>query len=142
MSRKTASPPADATGGKSGPPKGRPGKATRGPQPLPTPHRPVVSLALVLFVPALWLVLHGNLSVQTALFRFIGALMVSWFAAWVVLTTVSSYARSATQPARAAGAGSSPGASGQVDLSAGSPGSTGSTGVGRADVAGRPSQSS
>lgn len=53
----------------------------------PSSHRAVVSLALALFVPALWLVLNGNLSVQTALVRFIGALTVSWFAAWLVLST-------------------------------------------------------
>lgn len=127
MSKKSASPPAEAKAGTSGAPKRRRGKATRGPQPAPTPHRPVVSLALVLFFPALWLVLHGNLSVQTALFRFIGALLVSWLAAWVVLTTVASYARSATQPAQAAGV-------------AGSTDAAGSTGLGLSDVGGRPSQ--
>lgn len=59
-----------------------------------TPRRPVVSLALILFVPTLWLALNGNLSVQTALFRFLGALLVSWVAAQVVLATVNSCIRS------------------------------------------------
>jgi hypothetical protein len=53
----------------------------------PTSHRAVVSLALALFVPALWLVLNGNLEVQTALVRFVGALTVSWIAAWLVFST-------------------------------------------------------
>lgn len=109
MSKKTASPPAGAQAAKSGAPKRRRGKATRGSESAPTPHRPVVSLALVLFFPALWLVLHGNLSVQTALLRFIGALLVSWVAAWVVLTTVGAYAASAAPPAQAAAADDSAG---------------------------------
>jgi hypothetical protein len=92
-----------------------------------TPHRPVISLALVIFVPALWLVRDGNLSVQTALERFIGALLVSWVAARVVLATVSSFARSAT-PAETARAPASAGA--------GNP--AGTTGLGAADGAGRP----
>lgn len=92
-----------------------------------TPHRPVISLALVIFVPALWLVWDGNLSVQTALVRFIGALIVGWTAARLVFTTVRSFARSAT-PAEAAGAPASAGA--------GTP--AGPPGLGGADVAGRP----
>lgn len=66
--------------------------------PQPTPHRPVVSLALVLFMPNLWLVMHGNLSVQTALVRFIGALLVSWIAAWLVFATIRSFSRSGSSP--------------------------------------------
>jgi hypothetical protein len=73
----------------------------------------VVSLALVLFVPAMWLVWHGNLSVQTALERFIGALVVSWVAARLVLATVSSFAGSVSSAEAAAGpvltGGSGPG---------------------------------
>ncbi len=41
-----------------------------------TPARPVLSIALVMFVPAVVLVLDGNLSVQTALVRFVAALLV------------------------------------------------------------------
>lgn len=62
--------------------------------PRPTPHRPVLSLAMAIFLPAMWLVLNGNLSVQTALIRFIGALLVSWVAARIVLATVNSHNRS------------------------------------------------
>ncbi|MDQ1537409.1 MAG: hypothetical protein QOE58_1802 [Actinomycetota bacterium] len=60
------------------------------PAPSPTrstPHRPVVFLALAIFLPAVGLVLNGNLSVQTALIRFIGALFVSWVAARLVMAT-------------------------------------------------------
>jgi hypothetical protein len=78
------------------------GGSTDGTQPPRTPHRPVVFVALVLFVPSLWLVLDGNLSVQSALLRFIGALLVSWVAARLVFATMSSFARSADQ-ARVAG---------------------------------------
>ena len=131
MSRKRAS----RSGGVTAGPQDGQGKTTRGTQPLPTPHRPVVSLALVLFVPALWLVLHGNLSVQTALFRFIGALLVSWVAAWVVFTTVSSYAKTAGR-AVAANRDPSSGTVGRTDLSAGGSGSTEATGLGGAGVAG------
>ena len=49
-----------------------------------------------MFVPAVVLVLDGNLSVQTALMRFVAALLVSWVAARLVWATVQS--------ARAAGA--------------------------------------
>ena len=56
----------------------------------PTPARPVVSIALVMFVPAVVLVLDGNLSVQTALMRFAAALLVSWVAARLVWATVQS----------------------------------------------------
>lgn len=112
-----------------------------------TPHRPVVSVALVIFVPALWLVLHGNLSVQNALIRFIGALMVGWAAAWLVFATVSSYSRSASIPAATGGA-DSPALSGPADVpgagglsgaaASGSFDIVGTTGLGRAEVAGRP----
>jgi hypothetical protein len=44
----------------------------------------------VLFVPAVMLVLDGNLSVQTALVRFAAALLVSWAAARLVWATVRS----------------------------------------------------
>lgn len=128
MSRKQASRSGDGTPGSSGPPPGSPGAkpgvageqsaaprpagSTRSTLPSPTPHRPVVFLALVIFVPALWLVLDGNLSVQTALFRFIGALLVSWVAGWLVFATLSSYARSASpSPAQVASEAGSAGAS-------------------------------
>jgi len=62
-----------------------------------TPARPVLSIALVMFVPAVVLVLDGNLSVQTALVRFAAALLVSWAAARLVWATV----RSATPSAEA-----------------------------------------
>jgi hypothetical protein len=52
-----------------------------------------VSFALVLFVPVLWLVMQGDLSVQTALIRFIGALLASWVAVRLVLTPVSHYTK-------------------------------------------------
>ena len=55
-----------------------------------TPARPVLSIALVMFVPAVVLVLDGNLSVQTALVRFVAALLVSWAAARLVWATVRS----------------------------------------------------
>jgi hypothetical protein len=51
---------------------------------------------MAIFLPALWLVLNGNLSVQTALIRFIAALLVSWVAARIVLATVNSHSRSAS----------------------------------------------
>jgi hypothetical protein len=70
-----------------------------------TPARPVLSIALVMFVPAVVLVLDGNLSVQTALVRFAAALLVSWAAARLVWATV----RSAT-PSAEAGAGDVAGA--------------------------------
>jgi len=57
-----------------------------------TPARPVLSIALVMFVPAVVLVLDGNLSVQTALVRFAAALLVSWAAARLVWATVRSAA--------------------------------------------------
>jgi len=101
----------------------------------------------VIFVPALWLVLHGNLSVQNALIRFIGALMVGWAAAWLVFATVSSYSRSASIPAATGGA-DSPALSGPADVpgagglsgaaASGSFDIVGTTGLGRAEVAGRP----
>jgi hypothetical protein len=64
-----------------------------------TPARPVLSIALVMFVPAVVLVLDGNLSVQTALVRFVAALLVSWAAARLVWATV----RAATSVAEAGG---------------------------------------
>ena len=70
----------------------------------PTPARPVVSIALVMFVPAVVLVLDGNLSVQTALMRFVAALLVSWVAARLVWATVQS-ARAAGGRAGADGPG-------------------------------------
>jgi hypothetical protein len=71
---------------------------------LPTPARPVVSIALVMFLPAVVLVLDGNLSVQTALMRFAAALLVSWVAARLVWATVQS-ARAAGTDTRADGPG-------------------------------------
>ena len=68
----------------------------RGPARPRTPARPVLSIALVMFVPAVVLVLDGNLSVQTALVRFAAALLVSWAAARLVWATV----RSATSTSR------------------------------------------
>lgn len=95
--------------------------------PQPTPHRPVVALALVLFIPELWLVMHGNLAVQTALVRFIGVLLVSWGAARLVIATVGSFTRS----------GAIPGAAGAPGLDdAASP--AGKAGPGGADLAGQP----
>jgi hypothetical protein len=95
-------------------------------QPPPTPHRPVISLALVIFVPSLWMVLHGDLSVQTALIRFIGALLVSWVAAGIVFATLNSYAESARIGRRAAEASGPPDATGSGSppaVGTGSPGS-------------------
>ena len=88
-----------------------------------TPHRPVVSVALVLFVPALWLVHEGDLSAQTALVRFIGALLVSWLAAQLILAPVSRYAKPPARPdgARDTGPGEASGP--------GSVGASGSVGV-------------
>ena len=69
----------------------RAGRRARATTPVPpTPARPVVSIALVMFVPAVVLVLDGNLSVQTALMRFAAALLVSWVAARLVWATVQS----------------------------------------------------
>lgn len=63
------------------------------------PHRPVVTVALLLFVPSMWMVYEGNLTVQAAVIRFIGALVVSWVAARLVVTTVGLYAvPGSTQP--------------------------------------------
>lgn len=91
--------------------------------PQPTPHRPVVALALVLFIPELWMVMHGNLAVQTALVRFIGALLVSWGAARLVIATVSSFTRSATIPGAAGAPGLDDAGRGGADL-AGQPDDT------------------
>jgi hypothetical protein len=116
---------------------------SRGAPARPTPHRPVVSLALVLFIPALWLVLDGNLSVQTALVRFIGALLVSWVAARLVTATVSSYTRSAepAEPAEPAGAAGTVGSASAGGVgTGGTGGATGAVGLaglnGVPDVAG------
>jgi hypothetical protein len=129
MSKKKAS---RSEGGSKTPP---PGESSRGTTPTPTPHRPVISLALVLFVPALLLVLHGNLSVQTALFRFIGALLVSWVAARLVFATLSSYARSANS-APAAATGGSAGAAAATDLSGAGSTRTGASSLSGADIGG------
>jgi len=75
-------------------PGGTPAGSTPGVPSRPTPLRPVVFLALALFLPSLWMALHGNLSVQTALVRFIGALLVSWVAAWLVFGTADHGSRS------------------------------------------------
>ena len=69
-----------------------------------TPARPVLSIALVMFVPAVVLVLDGNLSVQTALVRFAAALLVGWAAARLVWGTVRS-AASGAEPGGGDGAG-------------------------------------
>ena len=90
-----------------------------------TPHRLVVSLALLLFLPNLWLVMHENLTVQTALVRFIGALGVSWIAARLV-ATLNSF-RGSPVPA---GTNNAPGPRG--------PGRVGDMGLGAADPAGWP----
>ena len=96
-------------------------------RPASTPPRPVVSVALVLFVPVLWLVMQGDLSVQTALIRFIGALLASWVAVRLVLTPVSHY----TKPDRPApGAGVAHGAD-----AADPAGSSGTSGLETADPA-------
>ena len=68
-----------------------------------TPHRPFVSVALAIFLPAVWLVLNGNLSVQTALVRFIAALLVSWFAARLVFATAIHSTGSAANAGAVAG---------------------------------------
>jgi hypothetical protein len=130
MSKPTVPHPNGGSQGRAGTSKGHRGKGSHGrsgekatslppdgqgglARAQPTPLRPVVSLALVLFVPAMWLVWHGNLSVQTALERFIGALVVSWVAARLVLATVSSFAGSVSSAEAAAGpvltGGSGPG---------------------------------
>lgn len=86
--------PGRAASGAAAPATGEQGAAAPAapapPTPRRTPARPVVSLALVLFVPAVVLVLDGNLSVQTALVRFVAALLVSWAAARLVWATVRS----------------------------------------------------
>jgi hypothetical protein len=89
----------------------------------PTPHRLVVSLALVLFVPDLWLVMHENLAVQTALVRFIGSLGVSWIAARLVFATLNSFPRSPlpADPNNAPGAPRSPGRGGDIGMGAAGP---------------------
>ena len=83
MRKRAASPPSSASAG-----------SAPGAPPLPSAHRPVISLALALSLPALWLLLNGNVSVQTALVRFIGALLVSWVAASLVITTARNSTRS------------------------------------------------
>ncbi len=112
-------------------------------RPAATSPRPVVSVALVLFVPVLWLVMQGDLSVQTALIRFIGALLASWVAVRLVLTPVSHYTKpdapgaGAAHGADAADPAGSPGTSGletadpAQDSDASAP-PGGSTGAGRA----------
>src|SRR4051812_6240987 len=70
-----------------------------------TPARPVLSIALVMFVPAVVLVLDGNLSVQTALVRFAAALLVSWAAARLVWATVRSGSSGPSGTEAAAGSG-------------------------------------
>jgi|tagenome__1003787_1003787.scaffolds.fasta_scaffold20724849_2 hypothetical protein len=70
-----------------------------------TPARPVLWIALVLFVPAVMLVLDGNLSVQTALVRFAAALLVSWAAARLVWATVRSGSSGSSGTEAAAGSG-------------------------------------
>ena len=57
-----------------------------------------------MFVPAVVLVLDGNLSVQTALMRFAAALLVSWVAARLVWATVQSARATGGGPGTAAGA--------------------------------------
>ena len=101
--------------------EGRPASPATTPVP-PTPARPVVSIALVMFVPAVVLVLDGNLSVQTALMRFAAALLVSWVAARLVLATVQS--------ARATGGG--PGTDGPGGPGGAGPGGTRPGGAGTA----------
>ena len=92
-----------------------------------TPHRPFVSVALAIFLPAVWLVLNGNLSVQTALVRFIAALLVSWFAAWLVFATAIHSTGSAANANAGAVAGPLPPAR-----------HGGQTGQGSRDAAGQP----
>ena len=79
-----------------------PAAAVRASMPRLMPTRPVVLIALLLFAPALLLVLDGNLSVQAALVRFAGALVVSWVAARLVFVTVQAYARTGSPRDRAA----------------------------------------
>ena len=94
-----------------------------------TPHRLVVSVALAIFLPAVWLVLNGNLSVQTALVRFIAALLVSWFAAWLVFATAIHSTGSAANANAGAVAGPLPPAR-----------HGGQTGPGSRDAAGQPDE--
>ena len=62
-----------------------------------------------MFVPAVVLVLDGNLSVQTALVRFAAALLVSWAAARLVWATVrSARRRPGREPVTSAGVATAP----------------------------------
>jgi hypothetical protein len=87
-----------ATSNRPGPEQVSPpsSSATRIAPRRPTPLRLVVSLALLLFLPNLWMVMNGNVTVQTSLVRFIGALMVSWIAARLVFATLNSFPRPGT----------------------------------------------
>ena len=91
--------------------EGRPASPATTPVP-PTPARPVVSIALVMFVPAVLLVLDGNLSVQTALMRFAAALLVSWVAARLVWATVQSARATGGGPGTDGPGGAGPGGAG------------------------------
>jgi hypothetical protein len=91
--------------------EGRPASPATTPVP-PTPARPVVSIALVMFVPAVVLVLDGNLSVQTALMRFAAALLVSWVAARLVWATVQSARATGGRPGTDGPGGAGPGGAG------------------------------
>jgi len=91
--------------------EGRPASQATTPVP-PTPARPVVSIALVMFVPAVVLVLDGNLSVQTALMRFAAALLVSWVAARLVWATVQSARAAGVQAGGDGPGGDGPGGAG------------------------------
>ncbi len=100
--------------------EGRPASPATTPVP-PTPARPVVSIALVMFVPAVVLVLDGNLSVQTALMRFAAALLVSWVAARLVWATVQSARATGVGPGTDGPGGAGPGGAGPGGTTAAAP---------------------
>ena len=58
------------------------------------PPRPAVTIALLMVVPAVVLLLDGNLSVQSVVLRFAGALALTWRAASLIGSTVRSARRS------------------------------------------------
>jgi len=66
--------------------------------PAATPYRSVVLVALVIALPSLWMAYQGDVSLQTAVIRFIGALVVSAIGARLVLMVVGRYAAPAETP--------------------------------------------
>lgn len=61
------------------------------------PPRPAVTVAVLMVVPAVVLLMDGNLSVQSVLWRFVGALALTWLAASLIGSTVRSARRSLAQ---------------------------------------------